>query len=143
MQKIKLPSKTDILNWNNESVTLRVMKELKMNRAQAKQWFTDFMCWLYSAQRWRLEKQKSFMMDSMNYLDEVWHAYILHTRDYLTMSKELFGIECVHHNPENPFKGEPMDPEVFEQQLLFLIDDWGEEYIDRVWAYGNDVAEAI
>lgn len=41
-------------------------------------------------------------------IDEVWHAFILHTRDYATFCEEVFGF-FVHHNPDSSI--EPIDPD--------------------------------
>jgi hypothetical protein len=79
----------------------------------------------------------------MHLLDNVWHAYILNTRDYALMSKTLFNIDFIHHEPENPFKNTTIDPELYKQQLIFLLEDWGEEYIGRVWKYATDISEII
>lgn len=136
---MKLPEKTEIDAWECEPVILRLMSENRWNRKQAKQWFQDLMRWLYTASRIRVEEGKPFSMDGLSYLDDVWHAYILHTNLYFEMSKNLFGIEYIHHTPENPYERPPIEAELFESQLLALLEDWGEDYIDRVYAYGADL----
>lgn len=134
-----LPTKTTLENWDCNCVVERLMYENKWPRKLAKQWFTDFMRWLYSSQRWKQEKSTAFFMDVCHYLDDVWHAYILHTKEYFRMSKVLFGVEYLHHNPEPAFFRKPIEKETYREQLIFLLDDWGEEYIDRVWSYGADI----
>lgn len=74
-----LPMKNTLKNWTCEPVIERLMSDHKWPRHIAKQWFDDFMCWLYSSHKWRLENSDSlFIMDNLHYLDDVWHAYILH-----------------------------------------------------------------
>ena len=69
------------------------MDEKKWPRDIATQWFTDFMRWLYTCNRWNLENETGFIMDNMHPLDDIWHAYILNTKAYFKMSKELFNVD--------------------------------------------------
>ncbi len=140
---MKLPEKEVILNWVNKPTILRLMKENTWTYDFSKQWFTDFMCWMYTSVRSELETDKFFSMDELNNLDKVWHAYILNTKDYFTMSQELFDINYIHHDPENPFLEGEFENEELTSQIMMLIDDWGEEYVDRVWKYGADIHDII
>lgn len=140
---MKLPEKSVIDSWENAPTIYRLMHENRWSKNIAKQWFTDFMRWLYTSHRSELENGKYFMMDNLHYLDDVWHAYILSTRDYFKMSRELFDVEYIHHNPENPFLASPMPDDVTAYQMNMLLEDWGEEYIDRVWNYGADMYDIV
>ena len=31
--------------------------------------------------------------------DKIWHAHILHTREYMAFCKKVFGVDYIHHNP--------------------------------------------
>lgn len=136
---MKLPNKSQIIAWQHEPTVLRLMKENRWTKDTAQQWFNDFMKWMYTCQRYSKETGKPFEMDDLHFLDEVWHAYILHTKAYFKMSKELFDVEYLHHDPENPFgSGEAIPDEVLLAQMNALVDDWGVEYVDRVWKYGAD-----
>ena len=46
-------------------------------------------------------------------VDEIWHAYLLHTHDYFAFSKNVLGIEYYHHRPqifdENGVSNMPQD----------------------------------
>lgn len=136
---MKLPDKAQIINWRHEPTILRLMHENRWTYDTASLWFSDFMKWLYTCRRYIQEKDKPFEMDGLHFLDEVWHAYILHTKDYFKMSSELFGLEYIHHTPENPFAaGEPIPDDILLAQMNALVEDWGTEYVDRVWKYGAD-----
>lgn len=117
----------------------RLMAEHKWPHNTAAQWVGDLLRWLFTAQRWRRENGTPFEMDALTPLDDVWHAYILHTREYLTLSKQLFGVPYLHHDPGDPLAPAPLDPQRFERQLQALAADWGNDYIDRVYAYGVDL----
>ncbi len=140
---MKLPAKSQIENWEHLPTIYRLMSENRWTLDYSRQWFKDFMKWLYTAMRSDVEKQTRFMMDGIHYLDDVWHAYILHTADYMQMSRELFNVEIIHHTPENPFLQEPLADEVIIYQMGMLVEDWGDEYVDRVWRYGADMYDII
>lgn len=90
---LRLPEKDLINSWYNEPTIFRLMDEKKWPRDIATQWFTDFMRWLYTCNRWNLENETGFIMDNMHPLDDIWHAYILNTKAYFKMSKELFNVD--------------------------------------------------
>jgi hypothetical protein len=136
---MQLPNKTILTNWRHESTIFRLMNEYRWPRQVAEQWFCDFMKWLYTSVRYELEHDKELIMDDLHYLDDVWHAYILSTKDYFYMSKTLFDIDYYHHNPENPYTSETIPNEILAAQMNALVEDWGIEYVDRVWVYGADV----
>lgn len=141
-KSISLPEKERVLAWIHEPTIFRLMHEFRWPKRVATQWFHDCMCWLYSAQRWQsMGKSVEFSMDGMHYLDDVWHAYILHTKDYIKMSNELFGIDYFHHQPGNPLIPQKLDAERLALQLEFLLEDWGEEYVERVWEFGGDLSD--
>lgn len=138
-----LPTKQQLESWQHLPTIYRLMVEKRWSLKLSTQWFNDFMRWLYTANRSELENDKFFAMDNLHYLDDVWHAYILHTKDYMQMSQTLFGCEFIHHHPENPFLAEKIADEVISYQMEMLISDWGEQYVDRVWQYGADVHDII
>ena len=136
---MQLPDKITLINWRHEPTILRLMNENRWPRALAEQWFCDFMKWLYTSVRYELKTKEKFIMDGLHYLDDVWHAYILSTRDYFYMSKTLFDIDYYHHTPENPYTSEAIPDAVLGAQMNALGEDWGMEYVDRVWQYGADI----
>ena len=140
---MRLPNKAEIINWRHLPTIHRLMAENRWSLATSTEWFNDFMCWLYTSMRSKLDHDKIFIMDNMHYLDDVWHAYILHTRDYLLMSKTLFATDIIHHDPEDPFSREKIEDSVIEYQMEMLIEDWGNSYVDRVWQHGADIHDII
>lgn len=140
---MSLPSKEQLLNWQHQPTIYRLMSEKRWSRTLSTQWFNDFMRWLYTAMRSEVQNDRDFIMDNLHYLDDVWHAYILHTKDYMLMSKTLFEREIIHHTPENPFLSAKLADEVIIYQMSMLIEDWGDEYVDRVWQYGADMHDII
>lgn len=139
---MRLPDKTEIENWRCEAVIIKLMHDYKWPRALAECWFTDFLRWVYTSRRLSTS-HGDFVMDGLSYLDEVWHCYILHTYEYIKMSNQLFDTDYIHHSPENPFNRKRIDAHKYKCQLLALLEDWGEGYINRVFAYGSDVSDLV
>lgn len=55
------------------------------------------------------------------YVDEVWHAFILHTRDYAAFCESVFGT-FLHHEPgtiKNPISTEAVEKFVSAYQTVF------------------------
>lgn len=55
------------------------------------------------------------------YVDEVWHAFILHTRDYTAFCESVFGT-FLHHEPgtsKNPISTEAVEKFVSAYQTVF------------------------
>ena len=140
---MKLPDKAVLLNWINKPTIYRLMNENKWTYEFSKQWFTDFMCWMYTSVRSVIATGDFLDMDGLHHLDTVWHAYILNTKDYFVMSKELFDIDYIHHDPENPFQNVEFSDDKLIIQLNMLMEDWGEEYVDRVWKFGADMHDIL
>lgn len=139
----KLPDKSVVNLWECDLVVLKLMHDFKWPRHVAQQWLTDFLRWLYTARRYRTLHNQSFAMDGMSHLDDVWHTYILCTKEYFKMSRELFSTSYIHHGPENPFNRKELDSATFESQLLALLDDWGEAYLERVYAFAADRSDLL
>ncbi|MFS4460547.1 hypothetical protein [Bdellovibrio sp. HCB2-146] len=87
----------------------------------------------------------------IDYLDEIWHLFILHTREYYQYCQEQFG-EIIHHSPysEEVFSGDQQDhentfAEVSKQQFNLLVSYEGKDFVDRLFfqypnIFGSKVA---
>jgi hypothetical protein len=77
------------------SVVQRIQEEMKITMEEAQEVFDDtkkflFLCGSY---------QETFAPTPR--IDEGWHAFILHTRDYAIFCKTYFG-KFIHHVPTPP-----------------------------------------
>ena len=60
------------------------------------------------------------------------------------MSHFIFELaDYIHHDPENPFNKETIDQDIYKAQLVCLLADWGENYIDRVWKFAADYSDIV
>src|SRR5579864_3397426 len=74
------------------------------------------------------------MLFSMREIDDMWHEFILFTRDYTDFCQQYFG-EYVHHLPNlfdnMPRSGEEILNEI-EKLIPYVYDNLGEETV-RIW----------
>ncbi len=81
----------DVL-YQNPSVVRRVAKENDISEEEAERWFKGALQFLEIA-----SVAGSPISPSLT-IDEAWHAFILHTRDYAEYCQEQFG-RFIHHQP--------------------------------------------
>src|SRR3990167_4156190 len=60
-------------------------------------------------------------------MDEYWHTFVLHTRDYKKFCQDQFGF-FIHHSPSSPDFQE-LNQEETECQLSYIWDVLGEETV--------------
>ena len=134
-----LPEKKIIETWRHELVICRLMQQNVWSQLVAEQYFVDFMKWMYTNIRSQIKNNKKLNMhDDISNLDEVWHNYLQYSEDYFTMSKTLFNTDYIHHLPQKPFEDNILAKEEVNYQLTMLLEDWGENYIKRTYAYTLD-----
>lgn len=68
-------------------------------------------------------------------VDEVWHAHLLHSRDYLAFCKAI-GRDYIHHEPALPGEKANLIPH-FEQTTAFYEKCFGEKPDQTVWGVGG------
>lgn len=89
--------------------------------------FTDLLAWMWlNAQRAKQGKN-TYLFGPLLILDELWHAFILHTRDYVDFSMRYFG-SYFHHDIEPLGSEHHMEEEELTDYLqdcfTFLGSDW-------------------
>lgn len=67
--------------------------------------------------------------EGMVIIDEFWHTFILHTRDYEEFCNEYFGT-FIHHSPSKP-DFVPLSLDETEKQLEYICDVVGEDTMTR------------
>lgn len=92
--------------------------------------FTDLLAWLWLNKQRAAAGKKTRLFGSLLVLDVLWHAFILHTRDYADFSTRYFGA-FFHHDIE------PIGQEYLmgEEELIDYLQDCfgylGEEWVSR------------
>ncbi len=119
---------TNLLSYQNEQVVSHFCHHYpEFSIQEGQQLFSDLLAWIWLSKQRTIQGKKTYLFGPLLILDELWHSFILHTRDYLSFSMTYFG-EYMHHEVE------PVGYErVLEEEELtdFLQDCFN--YLDRSW----------
>ncbi len=138
-----LCSLEEILNYKNPAVVRRFQKDHPEKAERAEFIFSDLMRFFWGTKKHLLDRQLDpanenfdfffIMDDDMREIDQMWHVFLLYTRDYADYCERFFG-EYLHHQPdlvpyfeEKGFKFETN----LEKFLDYNYDLFGEDVIRR------------
>ena len=123
-----------VLAYRHPGVLARYVKDFGGDQGAAEELFIELMRWLYLCARAtepggpgvRLQ-----MYPEVLRIDDMWHVFLLHTRDYADFCARYFG-RFIHHYPtptaQPRAQGEDAELEGF---LSFLYDELGEATVRR------------
>jgi hypothetical protein len=86
------------LEYRNPDVVDSFLKTFAMPRAEAELLFEDVRRWLWLAGRMEDRHSSLFVDAGMLLFDEMWHAFVLFTREYAEFCEQYVGRFC-HHTP--------------------------------------------
>lgn len=89
--------------------------------------FKDLLAWMWLSQQRNKSDKKTYLFGPLLVLDEMWHSFILHTRDYVNFSNQFFG-EYFHHEVE--LAG--FEHQLSEDELTDFLQDCL-KYLDEGW----------
>ncbi|MEK2644014.1 hypothetical protein [Bdellovibrio sp. BCCA] len=91
---------------------------------------------VHKAQKGGLLNEPFFFTNQINYLDSIWHHFILHTKLYHDFCSSEFG-EYLHHHPEalnvESNENNISMEEVLKQQMTLLENHLGPEFVNRIF----------
>src|SRR5215510_12354610 len=91
-----------VLKYRNATVVDRYLKEFGGTRKEADVVFRETLKWLYLANRSHSVDLKNpvecFITTNLIIIDDMWHTFILFTRDYTDFCTRHFG-QYIHHQP--------------------------------------------
>lgn len=138
-----LPSLDEVLKYQNPKVLKLYKQNRPHNELDAETAFTEVLKYLWLTQKHARDLQTAeaehlpkhcVMLLSMREIDEMWHEFILVTKDYMNFCDKYFG-KYLHHMPdvvENlPGWSENEKAEV-EKLLPYVYDNLGEETL-KIW----------
>lgn len=98
-----------ILTYKNPAVVKRFQKDFPEKAARAEDLFGDLMRFFWGTKNQTLERLNApmdprldfvyIMDDEMREIDQMWHIFLLYTRDYMDFCQDHFG-EYLHHQPD-------------------------------------------
>lgn len=112
---------------NSKVITHFCYHHPQWTASQAEQLFNDLLAWMWLNKQRVQEKKKTYLFGPLLILDEIWHTFILHTRDYVDFCQNYFN-DYFHHDVE-PIGAEHMLEE--EEITDFLQDCF--KYLSQEW----------
>ncbi|RUR13590.1 hypothetical protein [Legionella sp. km772] len=100
---------------------------------EAEQLFKDLLAWFWLRDQRAKKNKTTYLFGPLLILDELWHLFILHTRDYCNFSFHYFG-DYVHHEPEPPGFEHRLTHDELTDYLNDCINYLGEEWVARRFA---------
>lgn len=140
-----LPQLSKLLTYNNAHVLGRYSKDYPNNQLSPEQAMQELMKFFWLALKQKSEKQHfpdneelifTFGIHSeMKEIDDMWHTFLLFTKDYIAFCKEYLG-EFFHHSPNVEDDKEALKENDFEKDfyrfIAFVFDHLGEDTL-KIW----------
>jgi hypothetical protein len=99
----------DILEYKNPPVVRRFQKENPQKADRAEAIFTDLMRFFWGTKKHVLDRTQEPQNEDLNFfyimdedmreIDQMWHVFLLYTRDYMDYCQKYFG-QYLHHQPD-------------------------------------------
>jgi len=148
IKTIKNVSLKRLLEYENPEVVARFCKDLGVSKKFASTVFKDMLRYLYLDAKFQRAMQAKvsgrtrkrlpkvvLVTKQMLIIDEMWHSFVLYTKDYTAFSHKYFGI-YIHHVPAPALKQTPtfiaeLDRDEMYTYLKFIQDELGEDVVER------------
>jgi hypothetical protein len=98
---MKQPKLEKLIKYKNKIVIDSFLKSFDVSRSEAEQIFIEMLkfLWISISNYPKSKKDQAIGIDHpLTIIDEMWHIFLLNTRDYLQFSHDYFG-SYVHHKP--------------------------------------------
>lgn len=92
--------------------------------------FSDLLGWMWLNKQRALQNKKTYLFGPLLEIDHLWHAFILHTQDYVNFSMEFFGA-YFHHDIEPVGYEHMMEEDELRDYLGDCFHYLGEEWVAR------------
>jgi DNA polymerase sigma len=125
---------TTILSYRNlRVVTYFCHHHPEYTLAEGEVLFTDLLGWMWLNQQRIMQEKKTYLFGPLLALDQLWHAFILHTRDYLDFSMRYYGA-YFHHDIEPIGFEHRLNEDELRDYLQDCFHYLGEEWVARRFA---------
>lgn len=134
------PSLARVLRYRNARVITKFLERYRLPRREADTLFQDMLMVL-----WLSSRGSVLIFPCQMLIDEMWHAFILHTQDYERFCRTYFGA-MIHHQPTHkpPKRAgtasrsqaavaarKERDLRMLRKQIGFVYDELGSEVAHR------------
>ncbi len=93
----------------------------------------DLLAWMWLNVQRAKQGKKTYLFGPLLILDELWHTFILHTRDYVDFSIRYFDT-YLHHDVESIGQEHIMEEEELTEYLHDCFTYLGSEWVARRFA---------
>jgi hypothetical protein len=117
-----------VLRYRNQRVIDSFRAAYRVPRREAEGLFLDMLRFLWLTTRSQRRGEAPLpVLRAQAMLDEMWHTFVLHTRDYHSFCTRHFGV-YVHHTPASPReRRRPVGERALDRVLRTVIDELGPE----------------
>jgi hypothetical protein len=129
---------TDLLGYRHDGVVQRFARLHGVARERAEALFVETLKWLWLARRAREASPLGLVLSiypDIRGIDEMWHVFLLFTRDYAALCDAYLG-GFVHHQPNPDGPRQAIDEVALAAELRalysFVYDELGEATL-RAW----------
>jgi len=134
MNKAKLPHLKRLLKYKNKQVVERYCNTYSKKKYYANKVFLELMKFFWLSQKTKLKKQYELVTiyPDMIHIDNMWHTFVLFTKDYQKFCNNYFGT-YIHHTPQSG-KAPPrkLYNEKLSASISYVYDELGEKTV-RFW----------
>ncbi len=140
----RLPNLSEILQYKNVKVIRTFQKLHKIDNSEAELIFEDMLRWLWLCKMHdsKLKKNPNItptkldLYSPMKEIDEMWHSFILYTKDYEFFCKKYLGT-FIHHEPNisisdfDTVEKNVVDVQTLMETLHFILENLGDLVLIR------------
>lgn len=136
-----------LLEYENDNVLSRYQKEYPDTNMTAKEVFSELMKYIWLCHKHASDKKQYPENESLNFkcvmhiemedIDNMWHTFLLFTRDYQKFCNNYLNGNFFHHDPL-PSKQQDVSKNKYEEELhrylSYICENLGEETLVKWFA---------
>lgn len=137
---ITLPNLTDLLKYKNTWILDRYKKDYPNNQLSAEEALTELLKYFWISNKHKLERTNNpneeflkfdcYVHPEMKQIDDMWHTFLLFTREYAEFCHQYFSV-FLHHQPRVDNEKPNLDSFELEftRYLSYIYDHLGAETV--------------
>ncbi|WP_367607831.1 hypothetical protein [Legionella sp. W05-934-2] len=124
-----LPALSDLLDYQHPKVIQTYVRTFQVDESEAIALFQEMLTFLWISTKHTLDRQAQpnnkqlqfqfVMHQEMRPIDDMWHNFILYTRDYIQFCDRYFGT-YIHHEPDIAIDKIPTEAEFTTNMAKYL-----------------------
>ena len=137
MKQKEITPLNKVLEYKNSKVINKTILYFDISLEEAKKVFKEVLKWLWLCSKVKYERNQNKVevppvlnvQAGMMIIDEIWHIFLLHTRDYEEFCYQYLGV-FIHHSPAGIEQFPPSRLET-KEQLSYIYDSLGSETLTK------------